>query len=189
MKLTIREAAALLGCSPRTVRARIARGELPAAKQGGRWQIDREHLPLTEPQRRALQAKADAVREAVEVVLPSRAALRRGDRRRSVLDLDPFRRGVVLLAELRTDSGAPETATALIEDALLCLAEAHHLYAPPQKLDALRRARAALGRSVGLLGLHGDAHLPRVRIIEEELLPVIAGLSRSAERRMHRGRP
>ncbi len=189
MKLTIRESAAILGCSPRTVRARIARGELPAVKHGGRWLLDRSDLPLTDSQRQTLQTRADAIRATVDAALPSRAALRHGDRRRSVVDLDPFRRGAALLAELRATPEAPSGAAPLLEDGLLALAEAHHLFAPPAKLAALRRARAALGRAVGVLGLHGEAWHPRLRVIEDELLPHIAGLCRSAERRQRRGLP
>ena len=58
MELTITEAATLLGRSPRTVRAQVARGELPGFKRGGQWVIRREALPLSEAQRAALQQKA-----------------------------------------------------------------------------------------------------------------------------------
>ena len=54
MELTITEAATLLGRSPRTVRAQVARGELPGFKRGGQWVIRREALPLSEAQRAAL---------------------------------------------------------------------------------------------------------------------------------------
>ena len=70
MDLTVREAATLLGCSARSVRARLVRGSLPGQKKGSTWTIPRDRLPLTELQRRKLQRKADAVRRAVEDVLP-----------------------------------------------------------------------------------------------------------------------
>lgn len=62
MRLSPREAATLLGQSPRTVRAQLGRGDLPGTKDNSRWSIDRRDLPLTEAQRRALQQKADSLR-------------------------------------------------------------------------------------------------------------------------------
>ena len=61
MELSIREAAALLGRSPRTLRAQVARGEIVGVRRGRGWVIQREHLPLTEGQRAALQARAQQV--------------------------------------------------------------------------------------------------------------------------------
>ena len=46
MDLTVREAATLLGCSSRSVRARLARGSLLGQKRGGYWKIPRDRLPL-----------------------------------------------------------------------------------------------------------------------------------------------
>ena len=74
MELSVREAATLMGRSPRTVRAQLARGELPGVKRGGRWRVQRRHLPLTEDQRRALQTKADGIRQLVDDALPGRTA-------------------------------------------------------------------------------------------------------------------
>ena len=45
MLLTVIEAATVLGCSPRAVRARIARGELKGSKQDGQWRIPRGDHP------------------------------------------------------------------------------------------------------------------------------------------------
>jgi excisionase family DNA binding protein len=101
MKLSIREAATLLGRSPRTLRAQLARGEIPGVKKGGRWTLDRRDLPLTESQRRALQGKADSLREAVEDALPSRVADRAGKRAKSLADLEVFRLVATLLGEVR----------------------------------------------------------------------------------------
>ena len=102
MKLSVREAATILDRSSRTVRGQLARGELPGVKRHGRWYVDRRHLPLTESQRRTLQAKAGRIRQAVEEALPSRMARTSGDRSRSLVDLDAFRLGAELFAELRT---------------------------------------------------------------------------------------
>ncbi len=51
MDLSVREAALLTGRSPRTLRAQLARGEMPGVKRNGRWVLDRRNLPLTDDQR------------------------------------------------------------------------------------------------------------------------------------------
>jgi excisionase family DNA binding protein len=83
MLLSVAEAAELLGLTPRAVRGRLARGELPGRKQGRRWVIPRRALPLDAAAHRALLDRADHVREAVERALPSRGVARRQTRRHS----------------------------------------------------------------------------------------------------------
>jgi excisionase family DNA binding protein len=105
MELSVREAATLMGRSPRTVRAQVARGELPGIKKNGQWRIRRRHLPLTEAQHLALQEKAQNVRDAVESVLPSRIARHSSDRTKSIIDLEAFRSGASVLRSLRSFDG------------------------------------------------------------------------------------
>lgn len=88
MELTVREAATLLHQSPRTVRDRAARGDLPATKRGGRWVFRSEHLPLDASQQRAVQARAQELRDALDQALPGRAATSSDDKSRTLLDLD-----------------------------------------------------------------------------------------------------
>ena len=102
MEITVTEAATLLGRSARTVRAQVARGELPGIKRGGQWFVNRAALPLTEAQRATLQRKAQGLRDALEDALPGRMAQSSGDRRRGLADLDACRLGAALFAELRT---------------------------------------------------------------------------------------
>lgn len=192
MNLSAREVAALLGCSPRTVRAQMARGDLPGVKQGGRWWLDRRRLPLTEVQRQALQGKAESLREALEAALPSRLAATPGQRRRSVVDLDSFRRGAALLSEIREQGGAvlprpvQERVSTLLERALLDLAEAAHHFDRERKLRALHGARSRLARAAGVLLL--QSQLPPaepvhgwVVALETEVIPALAGFTRWAE--------
>lgn len=185
MELTVREVAALLGRSPRTVRAQVARGDIPAVKRGGQWRVARRSLPLTEAQRAALQTKADAIRQAVDDALPSRLARTAGDRRRSVADLDGFRLGVALL---RTVRGAePDTVpealrqrvTQDLEEALVALAVAVHIYDRDAKLAAIRRARELLGGVVGRLLVASDPPLA------EPVADWLAAGPRPAHRRLH----
>ncbi len=49
MRLTIREAATVMDVSPRTLRARLARGELPGKKKNGIWTIERRHSARSRP--------------------------------------------------------------------------------------------------------------------------------------------
>ncbi len=142
MKLSVREAATLLGRSPRTIRAQLARGDLPGKKQGGEWRIERRHLPLTEAQRGVLQDKADRIRRTVDEALPSRMARTAGQKSRSIADLYSFRRGAEILTEIR--SAIAEAlreairllVVGMLEDALLALAEGVQLFDRELKLEA-----------------------------------------------------
>ena len=78
MELTLTQAATLVGVSPLTLRDRLARGDVPGAKRGGRWHVDSHGLPLSESQRRSMQARADEIRSVVE------ARTARGDRSRTI---------------------------------------------------------------------------------------------------------
>jgi len=193
MELSVREAATLMGCSPRTVRAQLARGELPGKKRNGRWRVDRRNLPLTEAQHRVLQEKAQAVRDAVEAALPSRTARRAGDRGRSVYDLDAFRAGAEVLRSLRAagDDDLPEAtrrrAEAAIEAALLALSEAVVQFERDLKLAAIRRSRARLARALGLLLIEmgeppREPVLGWVQQLEGEVVPALGGFARWVDR-------
>ena len=199
MELSIREAAALMGRSPRTVRAQVARGDLPGIKRNGCWRIERRNLPLTEAQRAALQAKADGIREAVESALPSPLAQSSPQRHRSIADLDAFRRGAELLAEIR-DSAADTVAESIresvlswLEEALLALAEGVQQFDREVKVEALRRSRGHLARAVGLLlivkGIPPPEPVHRwVTALETEVIPAVAGFARWADGLGRRGR-
>ncbi len=193
MQLSVREAAVLLERKPRTVRAQLARGDLPGKKRDGVWQIESRALPLTETQRTALQRKADRVREAVDEALPSRMAASRGQRSRSIADLDAFRRGQEVLAEMRSDSGSLDDATreraaAMLEEALLAFAEGVTLFDREHKLEALKRARANLARCAAMLLITAGLPPPEpvfgwVAAIESEVVPAVAGFARWADSR------
>lgn len=197
MQLTVREAATLLGQSPRTVRARLLRGDLPGTKDGGRWAIDRRDLPLTERQRQALQHKAESLRRTLDEALPSRLARTAGQRTRSIADLEAFRHGAELLAELEGASCSEEPGhrrtARLVRGALLALSEVVHHYDGEMKLAAVRRARTGLARAAGELLLAAGS--PPVEPyagwavkLETEVLPAVAGLARWAESLARKGR-
>lgn len=191
MKLSARETATVLGRKLRTVRGQLARGELPGVKRDGRWVVNRDDLPLTESQRRSLQAKAGRVRRAVEDALPSRLARARGDRSRSLADLDVFRLGAELLSEVRADGdslGEPRRNQVVekLESGLLAVAEAAYQYDRELKLAALNQARADLAQAGAALlieaGLEPEDPVGRwVSVLEGEVLPAVAGFARWAD--------
>lgn len=191
MELSLREAATLLGRSPRTLRGQLARGDIPGKKKGNRWVVPSDSLPLTEPQRRALQAKADEVRELVEQALPSRVARTRGKGGLSVADLDAFRHTLPVYVAVRARPDLAACADEL-EQALLELAEGCHHFHPEPKTQAFVAARAHLGRAVGRLLMSGPTPLPELEsewlaALEGEALPALSGLLRWVER-LGRGR-
>lgn len=189
MDLSICEAAPLLGRSERAVRARIARGELPARRHGRTWRIPLATLPLTDAQRESLQHRSDAARRALDAVLPSAAAKDRRHAQRSVADLLPFARGVDLLRDLqRLEPGnqALGPCCERLRRALAEIAAGAVEYGPDHRVAALRSARADLGRVVGLLWCAAatDAALADLaRRLEHDVIPPLGGLLRQTERR------
>lgn len=172
MDLSLQDVATLLGCSPRTLRARLARGDVTGRKVGSRWLIDRDALPLTADQRRALRERVDGVRATVE------RAIRKRSQVHSVEDLNPFSHGRALLHTLPAD----EPAAVDLRAGLTLLAVAHHEFDRQRQITALHEARAAVARAAGalLLGATPD-QLAWGRRLEDEVLPPIGGLVRWAE--------
>lgn len=187
MEITLNEAAKILGRPARTLRDQVSRGAIPGSKIGGKWVLHSDKLPLTERQRRAVQARAEEIRASVEEVLPSRAATSRAQGRRSLADLEPFRKGSSVLREMREAGERWNPAAAELEAGLLALAESNAWYDRDAKVAGIRAARACVGRSVARLLMDGDAPLAEpvpgwLETLEREVLPLLAGLSRWAER-------
>jgi hypothetical protein len=192
MELSVREAATLCGKSPRTLRAQLARGELPGVKRNGRWRVDRRHLPLTEAQRRALQARADGVRRLVEDALPSRTATKRGEPARSLADLDAFRVTVALMNRVSEDAKRDTSPTArrletYLRRAALMLAETFHQFDPRLKLEAVNRARSQLARATAVMLIDGGDPISEpaftwLTVLEREVIPTVGGLARAIDR-------
>ena len=161
----------------------------------GQWWISRRDLPLTEDRREVLQARVDRVRETVEDALPSRMARSRARRGRSLADLDAFRGGADLLADMRGSGGSSlsEQAAASLEQALLLLAEAVRHCDRERKRVAVEEARGFLARTVATLLLALGIPLPDpvhrwVHRLECEVIPAVGGFSRWVDR-LPRGRP
>ena len=124
MLLNPREAAQIIGCTERAVRDRLQSGRLRGVKRGGRWQIARADLPLTDEQRRAMQDRAAAIRTAVDDALPSRAATRAETSRRSLADDDVFRAAAEVERALRGAEGC-RVASRWLRAGALAVACAH----------------------------------------------------------------
>jgi hypothetical protein len=134
MLLSLREAALLLGRSPRTLRAQVARGEVKGVKQNNRWMIARAALPMSDSRLAEVQRRAEQVRAEVEAALPSRTGARKP---RSIEDFAPFRVVREVLASL--PPGSP--AAPALRRAALALAAGVHRYRGPDKHAALAAAR------------------------------------------------
>jgi excisionase family DNA binding protein len=183
MDLTLREAAALLSRSERTLRAQLSRGELRGRKSGRIWLLRSEDLPLTDSSRRELARRADLAHEAVEDSLPGR--VRSARQRRRVTEVDAFRLGRRFLEELRS-SEVSESTPRIFESGLRELVVALQEFDPGLSQTALRRVRRRWSETLARLLLVGDAAPDGERLattLEQELLPRLGGLLRWAERR------
>ena len=200
MELTVREAAAFLGRSPRTVRAQLLEGKLPGRKVNGRWRLDKGDLPLDRRQRRRLQRRAGALRDAVEAVLPSRFARGERERRKVLGDLEVFREVHGLLISLEGLERNPGVSlgtewrdvvrrvTMHLGRSLdqLSVAVAH--FDAPTKLEAANRARTGLALALAHL-YRASPELPPeepllglILRIEDGVLPMVSGFARWVER-------
>lgn len=187
MMLTVTEAAQILGQSARTVRARLARGDLPGRKRGAQWLVPRDALPLSEAEHQRVQARAEKVRETVEAALPSRLTSRRD--RRSVVDEAAFRAIHHLRAQIASSAGSlgQRRAARALERALRWVVEGVNEWSPEAKRRCFTAARAAVSHACTALLV--DVAIPPpepvrgwVAALEQEVLPPLAGLCRSAER-------
>ncbi|MBI4881452.1 MAG: helix-turn-helix domain-containing protein [Planctomycetes bacterium] len=188
MQLTLREAATLLGCNGRTLRARLARGDVPGQKRGSKWLIDSDAVPLTSEQRARLEGRAAEIRQTVEDQL-GRMLRGRRSRRRSLLDLDAYRAGSKLLraaAELPLSKDDAGLVRARLRAGMLSLAEGAHAFDPGDKVAAFRATRRCLSPALATVLLASSDPLPPaveawVVAMEQDMLPSIAGLLRWSE--------
>ena len=86
MEVTIRQAAARLGRSPRQIRYLIQKARIPARKVGGRWLVTISAAEQSTGQARAAAQKVEKLRAVVESAL----SLPPPRRRYSITDLKAF---------------------------------------------------------------------------------------------------
>ena len=189
MELSIKEAAALLGRSPRTVRHLAQSGQLPARREGRAWRIDRDALSSTiakdaDRRREQMQTLEATLQQAVADVTPSKAP---HARTYSVGDLRAFGVGKEVYARLPNDRGQFETVRADLRRCLRALSDGFHQFHPDVKIDCFVRARAAAANAVAELMLLDEPDSVDLASLagrlEGELLGQLRGLIRRAERR------
>ncbi len=183
MDLSLREAAQLMGKTARQMRYLIRTGRLNARKDGARWVIARETLPLGPAQiERGLREQA-RLREVVETALGTAAAGEK-KRRYSVTDLKPFQAGQRILPQIRQALGADSVAARRLTEALSLIACGCHSFHRRDKVLYLGRAREHACHALTALLLSDSEQAPALAAaIETELLPTLGGMLRSAERR------
>lgn len=193
-KLSISEAATVLGKSERQIRYLIKKNELRARKVGGRWKIESEDLPLNERQRQALARRVDAARSAFERgVSPADRATESGDRKRrySVNDLDAFTIGVELYRETCKSCGSNGSAEKHLLTCLEELTAGCHSYHPRDKAAHFSTSRREATAALVHLLIAGDNGKqepagPLADRLEQKLIPKVSSLIASQERRRRR---
>ena len=185
MTLSLSDAAAALGKTQRQLRYMIRKKRLRATKVGGRWRIDSDDLPLSDGQRRALGARADTVRQALDEALTpvADAQGKAAKRRYSVRDLHTWKVGEPVFRAVADALGPGDRAVALLRESLDLLCQGCHTFDSRDKRALFDTARARAASAVSELLLAG----PPDRV-EQEYLPVLSGLIRRTERSGRRDR-
>jgi excisionase family DNA binding protein len=179
MKLSLNQAADQLGKTRRQIRYMIEQGQLPARKDGGRWVVEAEDLPLPAPQRAARDRREDSLRDAADRALGPRAGARWGLR-----DLKALQIGIPLYHRCMALTGDAAAPSESLRTALELLAIGCYRFAAGDKRDAYQSARDAVARAALALAVQGGEPAEALLAeIERELLPAIAGALRRTERR------
>lgn len=146
MRLSLSQAATLLGKSERQLRYLVKTGQIPATKADGKWSIDEADLPLTASQRSAIDARAEAARRAFEGALPPSdkpdpPGQPDAGRERvyTVTKLEAFRQGQALYRDARALL-ADDPACGLLFAALDHLTRGCHLFHADDKARAFALA-------------------------------------------------
>ena len=194
MKLSLAEAATVLGKSERQVRYLIKQGTLKAQKDNGKWTVESADLPLSEEQRRAIGQRVEVARESFERGLePARkAADSQGKGSYSVTQLGAFQAGQAILRDLEAGLGTESPARAMLFSTMALLARGCHSFHAATKAARYVEARETAATALTHLLLDGNqaAGLREAlaRRIEDELIPQIAKLAALYERRSQRAR-
>jgi hypothetical protein len=179
MKLSLSQAAERLGKTQRQIRYLIKQGKLDARKDGGRWVVDSDRLPVSDEQRAARQRQETRLRDAVDAALDTH---RQG--RYSLRDLKAVTVGAPIYRSCLQRTGPDSIASRELRASLDHLAVGYHRYALSEKRDSYRAARDAAARAAMDLALSElDGALELADLIEQELMPAIAGILRRTERR------
>ncbi len=186
MFLTLHEAAARLGKTPRQVRYLITQGKVRAEKRAGRWMVDLDSLPRTDGQEQAKTRRREALRDAVDETLGTKETNEETRRRYSVRDLKAFQVAQPLHARIERNMGSEHPATQAIRRSLEHLSRGCHRFAREEKAVSYREARDAASQALCAL-LLDDGNLEQTSdladLLEQELMPAFAGILRRIERK------
>jgi excisionase family DNA binding protein len=188
MQLTLEQAAAALGKSPRQVRYMIEQGKLPAEKVEGRWRIDSEALPQAPARENARQTAGKRRKERLREVVDEALDLEGGpERRYSVLDLKAFQVALPLYRRSLEALGEEHPASGRLRTVLERLALGCHRFEPKDKTSAYREAWDAASLAVCELVLAGGEQADTLRqALEQDLMAALAGLLRRMDRQRRR---
>ncbi|MCB9761050.1 MAG: helix-turn-helix domain-containing protein [Alphaproteobacteria bacterium] len=178
MDLSLRQAADQLGKSPRQIRYLIQTGRLPAHKDGSRWVIRSEDLPLSEGQRRAKARKKRLLRAVVDDALDTQPE----KTRYSVRDLKAFQVALPLYQRAVASTGDTHPCAVHLREVLEQLALGCHRYRDGDKAAAYAQARDQASRAVCAALIAGNPD-DLATEIEQELMPALAGLLRRLDRK------
>ena len=175
MKLTIDQAAAHLGKSARQVRYLIKNGRLNAVKDGKRWLIDSDDLPLSEARHQFVDRKERQLRAAVEEGLGLDPEGKKP--RFSLRDIKAYQIGMPLRRRCAELLGDEHRATRALSRSLELLAIGCHRYRHADKAAAYGEARDYASRALFALFLDGTPDAEAIAVeIEQQLMAPFAGL-------------
>lgn len=184
MYLSVHEAAARLGKTPRQIRYLIKTGALAATKGAKSWRIDANALPTVQGR---VEAQAH-IQDAIDTAIDKTGAPRPVHRRRySLTDMKAFQIGQPLLTECVATLGAEHEASRALREALDLLAQGCHRFERDDKRRAYAASRDAASRAICALYLSGETEAKALaERAEQELMAAFAGLIRRLSGRPRR---
>ncbi len=202
MKLSISEVATVLGKSERQVRYLIRKGELRAVKEGKKWAVASDDLPLDEGRKARLGERLAAARRALEDGLePAAKALASGtgtgggketkSEHYSVTRLTAFESGAEIYRQLVQELGDAAPARPYLIDALVEITRGCHRFHAEAKARSFGRARELTAAAVThlLVAADDDGRCRRLAgRLEQELIPKLSGLVAANEKGRRRSR-
>ncbi len=199
MKLSISEVAIVLGKSERQVRYLIRKKELRAKKDGKKWVVASDDLPLDADRKARLGERLASARRALEGGLEPAAKALAGagsdtkakSEHYSVTRLAAFETGAEIYRQLVRDLGDDNPARQYLIDAMVEITRGCHRFHAEAKARSFDRARELTASAVTHLLVAAD-HGGRCRRLAErlegELIPKLSGLVAANEKGRRRSR-
>ncbi len=190
MKISLSEAAKILGRTERQVRYGIQKGQLAATKVAGRWRIDTEALPLSVDERRGLAERLAMAKAAFDKGLAPARKVAGEKKVYSLTRLEAFSQGAEVLQAMRGALGQTDPACEYVRSALEWVSRGFHSYHPRDKAARFTEAREEAASAVADLLLRDSAEGAKELAlrVEAEVIPKIAGLVAAYEKRSKKKR-